>query len=1455
VRTGDSGAVTRRPVSRKTIMRGLGLAAFLAIGLGALVSVAYFSMVRIRESLLSSFRKDTGYEISYKTISPSFFQFIEIRGLAITSLDASPHTVLTIDKIRIHYSLWSLIFDSDKLRAVQKIEAEDGNLVIDEQKDRRLISFFSGLFSSSGQEHRLSPDFALSAKDLNLAYRSGSGEWALRHLFTAVASADGFLKFTLHSQGEARTTAASRAADLATSLDMNGRINSDFSALDADFRVESLQAGEVTLKEQQFHISLKDKTLDITKVQDRSPLDVSVQYSLDRSFLAINFMAENLQPGNLIAFTDKLRDINPVLAASISAQGSLTYDLPRNDLDFALALDGSLTDSIAPVAVRLHTRITGTEERIDFNPVAISSTLGRVEFSGNVLYRTLYPEGYLRFVNVKTSVGEDLNADLTVERSNDSVTLKGDKILVGTAGFRTFILDIFPRQGELAFTVNSELDLPIPDNAIKLGGRFAYAGGTRLSVEGDLTAIPLNFIYRALTKADRFSPSLDRSLENVLWTTHCALTTDFQSFSFMAPGITVRDSQSSSNRLSFDVAATENELKISPWKGTWAGYALGGDVTFQWRNREGFALASAFSVDNEKYSINGQYIPGTGFLATGSYDLSLLVVPQPGGGQYLDVQVASLPVPIQGKTLFATLDWIGSLSPAGDIELVSRKTHVAGIPRLIPGMENASADIRFALHNNRLQVSELLFQDKISSLAGNGSLDLELSPEPRASGWLYLADDSRVENYTALINFTPVNGSLNVLFENSPLSHWGDLMVRGSASGQLSMHGPLADPVIDLSLALNNARVNQEPVALKADLTLSSAGVTLRSIEGAYSQNLKIISGSGEFDTRAGTLDLTAIVSAGNQKPVHAAVTFQAEIGGFRSSEPLTAILGKDLKGKLSVVNPEAAEGEVAQWDVRFFTDKEGFNVSGGPGEVLTGLVRRDGAFRFDLLSPFPLQGHFEGSVRNNMIEARADGLVVVLPAINELTNTPFFVIRDGTVRGDLKISGPLGDPDFFGVLTVDRLAATSLALAEPIGPIQSVLEVKEKKLVLREVETKVGNCPLSVLAEMVVDHWNIARFSARLVIADPLGAHLTLPVDIFAFDGYVTTPGLTLAGDYSGFSINGSLFVQKCNVILGKKQEAPRTEGPEANMIVDLAVKTGKQVELFWPAREFPILRMQSEPGAELAIKFNKLSGVFSLNGDINFKGGEVYYFERNFMIREGSLNLKENQLDFNPLLNLKAERKVRYNERDVKITMSIPNQRLKDFSPVFDSDPPLPITERYLALGGVIQNPAAGTSNEYLTSIVSDVGGDVLSQLVLLHPLEQKMKQLLNLDGFSIRTQFITNLLLDTLFNTDPNPAPSATINMGRYLNNTEISFQKYLDEKNNLFFETIVRIQTDTAPNGSTPSNQLFGNVNVESEFSLELTTPFFLTIKWSITPEHWESFFLPDNKITFKWGITF
>ena len=1442
-----------QPVRKRQIIIVLAVILGLAVVMVFFAGVTRGVMVSLRESLLADFTRQTGYAVSYDSISPSFFRFLEIRNLSINSLDGEQRTVARVETLRVHYRIFDLFFLADKLNAVEGIEADRARLSIDAVKDAPLIGLLEGLLKDPGQEHVLSPNFTLTGGNCQVTVTDNASFWSLKDLFVTASNSGTALSFSLHSRGEAGPADRPGDPEYTTGLDINGSVDRSFSRVNAELAVESLKAGDVILKDQQFLFNLKDNTADITKVQDRSPVDLSLSYNIERRELTADVLAQDLRPEDLIEFSDNLASLRPALAGSVTADGRLRYLADDNDLDFTLALSARLPESVSTAAFGVDARVTGTEERAVFSPIKVTSSLGNVEFNGNVVFSTLFPEGYLRFTNVKTSVTEDINADLSIARDEYGVKVTGDRILIGSTGFRTFILDIFPKAGRASFAVTAALDLPVPDHRLNVSGVLDYHHGVSLSLNGDLSLLPANIIYRAVTAAPDFAPAVDRTLAGIMLSSRCRFTTDFASFSFSSPDMSLVDRENPANRIRFDVSADQAGLTLADCRGVWADYRLEGNLALTQRDAATLEFSTGFSVNGEPYLLNGRSVAGSGLMVSGTHDFDLMLVPRDTGGYMFTVQASALPVPVGDATLLATLDWIGAVSPRGGVELVSRRTLVSGLPALLPGMKNASADLRFSLQNEHLLVSRIRVRDAVSDLQGNGAFDVAVAPEPRLDGWLYLSDEQEFENYQALVSLGPERNRIDLTFANSPLARLGDLPVRGGVSGTVVVHGPWNDPSADFNLALARGRINSESVKLASRFSLSRSGINVSSLEGAYGSAVTLEGGRGGVSFDDGRLDVSLRITTGAEKPVTSDITFEADMTVSNADEAVASLFDTEFAGALNVADRSNGKN----WDVNFSMSNGEFSLLGGPHASWRGLVRRDGYFVFDLAPPFPLQGHFEGSVTNGVVDARAETVVLLLPDLNMLINSPYFVIRDGVARGDFTVTGPIGDPDFFGVLAVERLAASSRVFADPIEPFDTVLEARAKTLRFRDIRTKTGACPLDLQAEMIVDHWNVARFAARLKVDDPTGVHVSLPVDIFSFDGFVTTPGLTLAIDPAGVSISGDLYVQDCDVVLGQTAKAPESEqAAAANLVADLSLKTGRKVELYWPARELPILRMLPEPGAALTVAYNKLKNEFALNGDVKFKGGNVYYFERNFIIREGSLSLKETQLDFNPVLNLKAERKVRYQDRDVNISLIVPNQHLKDFAPVFESDPPLPITERYLALGGIIQSPGENQSEEYFSSIVSDIGGDVLTQLVLLRPLEDKVKDLLNLDGFSIRTPLIKNLLADTLFSTDATSTANSPINMGRYLNNTEISFQKYLDDNSNLFFETIVRFQSDaaaTADGGST--GQMFGNVNVESEFSLELTTPFFLTIKWSITPEHWESFFLPDNKISFKWGISF
>jgi hypothetical protein len=138
-----------------------------------------------------------------------------------------------------------------------------------------------------------------------------------------------------------------------------------------------------------------------------------------------------------------------------------------------------------------------------------------------------------------------------------------------------------------------------------------------------------------------------------------------------------------------------------------------------------------------------------------------------------------------------------------------------------------------------------------------------------------------------------------------------------------------------------------------------------------------------------------------------------------------------------------------------------------------------------------------------------------------------------------------------------------------------------------------------------------------------------------------------------------------------------------------------------------------------------------------------------------------------------------------------------------------------------------------------------DILGQNLVLRPFEQKVRQVLNLDMFSVRTQILQNLVAQKVLGTTVNPLDNTSVSLGKYLGN-------------DLFLEMLVRLQQPQIPVAViTPGGGLIAastQLQPDLELSLEWATPFFL-LDWSFQPQHPETMFLSDNSLSFSWRISY
>jgi hypothetical protein len=191
--------------------------------------------------------------------------------------------------------------------------------------------------------------------------------------------------------------------------------------------------------------------------------------------------------------------------------------------------------------------------------------------------------------------------------------------------------------------------------------------------------------------------------------------------------------------------------------------------------------------------------------------------------------------------------------------------------------------------------------------------------------------------------------------------------------------------------------------------------------------------------------------------------------------------------------------------------------------------------------------------------------------------------------------------------------------------------------------------------------------------------------------------------------------------------------------------------------------------------------------------------------------------------------------------------------FSPRFESDQGYTNAEILAVLG----NNPFGTGSEDAMNIASAVPftGEILTQIGVVKTVEKTVRDVLQLDLFSVRTHVIQNLLQNVV---TPNREQELDLQQqrernlptfGRYLDKTSLFLGKYIGS--DLFLDFLLQFRAEDI---FAREEDAYGGLVLDAEFVLEWKTPFFL-LEWSLMPKHPDELFIFDNVLTFRWRFAF
>jgi hypothetical protein len=404
--------------------------------------------------------------------------------------------------------------------------------------------------------------------------------------------------------------------------------------------------------------------------------------------------------------------------------------------------------------------------------------------------------------------------------------------------------------------------------------------------------------------------------------------------------------------------------------------------------------------------------------------------------------------------------------------------------------------------------------------------------------------------------------------------------------------------------------------------------------------------------------------------------------------------------------------------------------------------------------------------------------------------------------------------------------------VAEPIEPFSTTFTLNEKECIIEPVRIRAGKGRAVLSGGFSFDRWTPSDIRIDVSTVEDTGIRTVLRLEgsgLF-IDGY----GL---GDFSVLvqesmtRIEGDLRIKDCVITLEDKTVTPAAEASAAAFVVDLQIETGPRVEFLWPRQQFPILSAYMETGQNISIYYNSLDERFRLTGEVGIKGGEVYYFQRSFYLKDGTITFNETEESFNPLLNARAEiKEIDMTGHPVTISLIVDNEPLKSFTPRFESNPQLSTVEIAQILGTNIYG-APGDQQLNLTSALL-LTGDIFSQFSVVRSFENQVKEAFNLDLFSLRTQLVQNIILDRVGQEEIETTEEENIRqtdpLDRYLDNTTLFLGKYLG--NDLFLEAMLQIRQRPTYVGELQDEEL----DFSMEVGLEWKTPLFL-LNLSVIPD--------------------
>ena len=1438
------------------------------------VSPVYKSLTEIISGRVNAFRTElenrTGLTFSYSSMSPSILTVFSIKGIVLKSAE-DQSDIIKIRKVILKYSLVRLL-QRDMKHVLKSLTIDGIILDYEDTSDRAIVEKLVEMMQnqSSGTTFdmmNISVEIPVDVIIKNVAvHYHGNGtnvSVTLRKVSAKYDHINEALEILADGSAEGSFEQL-KQIPVSGKFSIAGSMKNGFEGSSLLARFANITGGDFSFGKLNFLFSYKNRTVSMRTIQNSYPLMLQCSYSIDSGLVNCTFRSDELLPSSFVSTVGMRRKLMQKLASvSLTVNIYAVYNTKTSKLEYSSNGIVYLADTLVPGALKASYKLSGDKRNIHVTSLVLEGKNCDADMSLSYEFEGMRLVGTADVNRVVLANGCVITAELFFDPLNHGFQCFSPQVFINDKTLTALQLTVIPHNESIDYRFevsdysHSEAENP---GTIQIDGsyltktKYVQAGVYVSNVYLDNIAETVSFFVPE--KVSHTILSVSTALKPYLFSGEFYLSSDMKAISYNIPYAIIANTKKDNQFLLMSLDGNGTSLQITQFDFIYGKNTVHASAEVDKSpDLQGYFVTLDVNAGSVPYHFTANIMDN--FVSvTGDYGTSVQIQRSNNGSFEGSLLFNNFPISSAGTifTMSAETGFAYTLND-GFVMDVSRfeaeeagskfsfapKIQLAGkITRYGAFFESVSySDIYSALNgsaqfivnmNNNLFNSahfSLLLKNPLSNEQVDASADVN-NPDS-----LPLSQNTIENNLYFNIQLSCKDFGLNrFVVEQSD---------NNSLSASLTATGTLDKPYVAL--------------------TVDSAGIMIGGIQFSAGGNASLVEHAITIDTmhvKYGSVEINNIKSDISLETYEgtASAELDADTGSKTFLMPLNLTISDTSlkKGSLvpesfvATVSSPGAAGTLFKKSFPFsFTlhhGKNGTSLFSSENLGVSGHITSSGELIFKISEDKPFHCNIVGRQEKKQLDVSISGIYADLGELFSYFPDDYFKMYSGILNGAVKISGLQTDPEFTGAVSIIK-PDFSLPKIIPshITTDKILVTMLHNEIWVPEVALKEHNENVFTKVKIYFDRWLFDRLEGSVKTVPGHIAAADLDAAVAEFKGF-TAVDLGLVFQNNILDITGDVYVENVNATIRASEIASALNDKLDNSMpfyirTDLDITTGPHVNVVLD----PLLRCVLVPNTSVNLKMDQSENTYAIKGDIGLKSGDVAYLNRNFYIKQGTLKFNDTDGRINPRITVQAETRERdENGEELRIILSAENQYLSDFNPQVTSIPAKSETEIRELLGLM----AVGDSTNVSSLLFA--ASDYAVQSTIGRAVENKLRDLLNFDIFSVRTMVLQNTLKMGFAGT----LTPSKLAAGNFLDNSTVYIGKYFGSA--VYVDALMHLSYDETRVNDTTTAQ---GLTFQPEFGLELESPF-VDIRWNFAPNidaMLNNEIITSTSLTLSWKFSF